>query len=71
MSQRQIPNEVESARGKLVYLYLRTEGTASLTDLQGALGLSQLTLLTVLRSLRDTGHVRRTNEGFATVSRPA
>ncbi|MEE6210540.1 TrmB family transcriptional regulator [Salarchaeum sp. III] len=71
MSQRQIPNGVSSARGKLVYLYLRTEGTASLADLQTALDLSQLTLLTVLRSLRETGHVRRTNEGFATASRPA
>ncbi|MGB9986182.1 TrmB family transcriptional regulator [Salarchaeum japonicum] len=71
MSERQIPNDVASARGKLVYLYLETEGTASLADIQAALDLSQLTLLTVLRSLRETGHVQRTDGGFATASRPA
>lgn len=71
MTARQIPKNVGSPTGKLVYLYLRTNGTATLDDLQAALDVSQLTLLTVLRSLRDTGLVAREDGEYATTPAPA
>lgn len=54
-----IPDVVESANAKLVYLYLATHGGGTLTELQEALGLTKLTLYSVLGTLRDGGVVAR------------
>ncbi|MFB6170278.1 MAG: helix-turn-helix domain-containing protein [Haloarculaceae archaeon] len=59
-----LPEDLESPRAKLVYLYLATNGTATLTDLQRGLGLKQLTLYSILGTLADRGLVDRTDAGY-------
>ncbi|GGL54607.1 TrmB family transcriptional regulator [Halocalculus aciditolerans] len=47
-----IPASVDSPNAKLVYLYLATNGGASLTDAKRSLDIPQITLLSVLKTLR-------------------
>jgi DNA-binding IclR family transcriptional regulator len=54
-----IPDAVESANAKLVYLYLATHDDATLSELQEGLGLTKLTLYSVLGTLREGGVVAR------------
>lgn len=60
-----IPDELASPTAKLVYLSLRVTGEATVTDLQRQLGLSKLTLLPILESLRKRDYVKRTENGYA------
>ena len=60
-----LPSGVESPRAKLVYLYLLVAGEATATELREALGIPKLAALSVLDSLRASGYVRRTEEGYA------
>ncbi|NHN49489.1 MarR family transcriptional regulator [Halostella sp. JP-L12] len=60
-----LPNDVESPRAKLVYLYLQVAGEATATELRETLGVSKLAALGVLDSLESSGHVRRTENGYA------
>ncbi|MFB6124341.1 MAG: helix-turn-helix domain-containing protein [Halanaeroarchaeum sp.] len=68
MAIRQLPNslpsDLESPRGKLVYLYLAHAETATLAELQDGLDLGALTLYSVLKTLRDRGLVERDGERF-------
>lgn len=68
MAIRQLPNslprDLESPRGKLVYLYLAQAEAATLAELQDALDLGALTLYSVLKTLRDRGLVERDGERF-------
>lgn len=48
---------IDSNRRKLVYLYLATQGGATLDDLKADLELPLLTLLRVLPDLQDNGLV--------------
>ena len=70
MAIRQTPNhlppEVESPRGKLVYLYLSQSGAATLAELKDGLDLGALTLYSVLRTLRKRGLVRQEGDRFVT-----
>lgn len=59
------PDELASPTTKLVYLVLQIEGEATVTDLQRRLGLSKLTLLPVLESLRQRDYIERTEGGYA------
>lgn len=63
---RSLPDELNSPRSKLVYLYLRSN-SASLDDLQADLGIGKLTLYSVLRSLRESGFVEERDGQFAVV----
>ncbi|MFB6082067.1 MAG: helix-turn-helix domain-containing protein [Halanaeroarchaeum sp.] len=69
MAIRQTPNslpaEVESPRGKLVYLYLTQVGEATLAELQDGLDLGALTLYSVLKTLRERGLVERRDDRFS------
>lgn len=58
MSTRQLPTNVESPRGKLVYLYLSTEESATLDELHQELDVPRITLYSVLKTLRGRGLVR-------------
>lgn len=48
-----VPSELGSPRAKLVYLYLSTNGSATITELQEELGMTKLSLYSVLKSLRS------------------
>lgn len=54
-----LPDEVESPRAKLVYLYLQTTEGATVEDLEACLDLPRITLLSVLKTLRKRDVVER------------
>lgn len=54
-----IPDDIDSPRAKLVYLYLSVGDEQTLSDLRQDLGLPKITLLSVLGSLASEGYVDR------------
>lgn len=58
-----VPTELQSPQAKLVYLYLSTHGSATITELQESLGMKKLSLYGILKTLREEGIVgQRTDE---------
>ncbi|MDL5362233.1 TrmB family transcriptional regulator [Halalkalicoccus sp. NIPERK01] len=55
----EIPDALDSAGVKLVYLSLRIEGEATIDELQAALGLKRITLYPLLKTLTTTDLVER------------
>ncbi|GGM63844.1 TrmB family transcriptional regulator [Halarchaeum rubridurum] len=65
-----VPETVESARGKLVYLFLQFHEGATLDELRDGLDLQRITLFSVLKTLEERGVVDRDGETYVT-ARPA
>jgi predicted transcriptional regulator len=61
-----LPNELDSAASKLVYLYLRTEGETTVDELQSALDMKKISLYPLLRSLSKKDLVDCEGESYAT-----
>ncbi|GAB3685598.1 hypothetical protein GCM10028857_16360 [Salinarchaeum chitinilyticum] len=59
----EIPADLETAQSKLCYLALDVTGAATVDELDEALDLGKLTLLDVLGTLDDAGHIQRTADG--------
>ncbi|WP_247000012.1 MarR family transcriptional regulator [Halosolutus gelatinilyticus] len=59
-----VPDDLDSARAKLVYLYVALHGATTVDELRSALGLSRGTVLSITGTLRGEGHLERTNRGF-------
>ncbi|WP_435317973.1 helix-turn-helix domain-containing protein [Haloarchaeobius sp. TZWSO28] len=59
---------VGSPTGKLVCLYLNMAGESTTAQLQDALGLSKLTLFSVLSTLEERGLVDRDDTGQVTLA---
>ena len=53
-----VPEDLDSAEAKLVYLSLKTAGGASVDELRENVGLNKLTLHSILRTLQERGTVR-------------
>lgn len=64
MTTRQLPTGVESPRGKLVYLYLDSEESATLAELHEELDVPRITLYSVLKTLRGRGLVREDGDRY-------
>ncbi|MWV39332.1 MULTISPECIES: MarR family transcriptional regulator [Natrialba] len=50
-----VPDQLESAQAKLVYVYLETTGGATVDELGRALSLKKIDVLSVLHSLTSRG----------------
>jgi DNA-binding MarR family transcriptional regulator len=59
-----LPDDIESPPAKLVYLYLASHGEATVNDLRDGLGLSTLSVLTLLDTLESKGLVRQEDAGY-------
>lgn len=59
-----LPEELNSPRATLVYLYLAITGGTTLDDMKRTLRVPKVTLLSVLDSLSDTGLVERDGDVF-------
>lgn len=57
-----IPTGVESAPAKLIYMYLRTCGSATVEDISEDLQMPVLTLCRILPTLAEKGLVSRDDE---------
>lgn len=54
-----VPSSLDSNTSKLVYLYLRIGGEATIDEIQRALRVKKIALYPSLRTLASTGLVRR------------
>jgi transcription initiation factor IIE alpha subunit len=61
----QLPNGVSSPRAKLVYLYLATHGAVCEDDLCDGLSMKRISLYSILKTLREAGHVEKTDGRYA------
>ena len=59
-----IPEDIESPRAKLIYLYLTTTESATIEELQQALGMKKITLYSLLGTLEKRDLVRRIGEQY-------
>lgn len=53
----QLPRNIRSSEGKLVYLYLDMRGRATLDELEDALVMKKITLYSILETLQERGLV--------------
>jgi predicted transcriptional regulator len=60
----QLPAALDSSNSKLVYLYLTTAETATITELQSTLQMKQLALFPVLKTLEGEDLIERDGETF-------
>jgi len=54
-----IPTDLDSARAKLVYLYLAADGDATLDDLCTELAVTKGAMLSIITTLRNRGYLER------------
>ncbi len=60
----QLPTEIGSAQGKLVYLTLEMTGGSTVTDLNRTLNMRKISILSVLSSLSSQGLIERTDAEY-------
>lgn len=66
-----LPETLDTADAKLVYLFLRIENKATIDELHAALGMKKITLYPLLRTLTATDHVDRTEDQYVCQQRSA
>ncbi|ELY89761.1 helix-turn-helix domain-containing protein [Natrinema altunense] len=59
-----IPDDIESAQAKLVYLYISVWPAATPGDICTALALNKGTVLSIAGTLRDRGYLERRDGGY-------
>ncbi|MFD1564752.1 MarR family transcriptional regulator [Haloarchaeobius amylolyticus] len=59
-----IPTDLDSARAKLVYLYLAAVGSATADDLCTELAITKGTVLSIIGTLRDRGYIERRDSQY-------
>ncbi|MUW15170.1 TrmB family transcriptional regulator [Halorubrum sp. CBA1125] len=60
-----LPPELQSPRAKLVYLYLTTNGDATVSEMGESLGMKKLSLYSILKTLRKEGMVACEGDTYA------
>ncbi|XVH31789.1 helix-turn-helix domain-containing protein [Haloferacaceae archaeon DSL9] len=63
-SEITVPSTIQSPHAKLVYLYLLTQGDATITQLQEGLGMKKIVLYSILKTLQERGLVTCTTERY-------
>jgi len=59
-----VPNDLESARAKLVYLTLQASDGATAQELGDLLSMKQINILSVLNSLSGSGYIERSGSEY-------
>lgn len=60
-----VPETLDTAQSKLVYITIRSAGRATVEDLSAALNMQKITLLDVLSTLTDRNLIERKNGRYA------
>lgn len=60
-----LPPELQSPRAKLVYLYLTTNGHATVAEMGDSLGMKKMSLYSILKTLRKQDMVARDGDAYA------
>ena len=66
----ELPDTVDTAGSKLLYLYLSIENEATIDELQAALGMKKITLYSLLRTLRSADLVERVEANYVCDDQP-
>lgn len=59
-----LPTELSSPQGKLVYLYLEATGGATVNDLNEALAMKKIAILSVLNSLSGNDLIEKDGDTY-------
>jgi predicted transcriptional regulator len=59
-----LPPELQSPRAKLVYLYLTTNGHATVSEMGDSLGMKKMSLYSILKTLRKQDMVTRDGDAY-------
>jgi len=62
-----IPTSLQSPRAKLVYLFLSTNGTATITELQDGLNMKKISLYSILKTLRKREIIAKDGDRYTLV----
>ncbi len=60
-----LPPELQSPRAKLVYLYLTTNGHATVSEMGDSLCMKKMSLYSILKALRKQDMVARDGDAYA------
>ena len=60
-----IPPSLQSPRAKLVYLFLSTNGTATINELQDGLNMKKISLYSILKTLRKQEIISKDGDRYA------
>ena len=60
-----VPESIESAQAKLVYLYLETMGTATADEIGETLTMKKIDVLSVLNTLSSEEYVEKNGDEYA------
>ena len=60
-----VPEPIESAQAKLVFLYLEATGTATADEIGETLTMKKIDVLSVLNSLSSVGYVEKNGDEYA------
>jgi len=59
-----VPDDLDSAQAKLVYVSLETVGSATVDDLGALLSMKKLSILSILNTLSSAGYVDQRGEEY-------
>lgn len=59
-----VPDDLDSAQAKLVYLYLATTGGSTVEDISRTLTMTKLSVLSLLNTLSSNDHVEKRKERY-------
>lgn len=59
-----VPGDLNSPRAKLVYLYISTQGSATIGELQESLAMKKITLYSILKTLRERGLIGQETDRY-------
>jgi len=60
-----IPTSLQSPRAKLVYLFLSTNGSATINELQDSLNMKKISLYSILKTLRKENVISKDGDHYA------
>lgn len=59
-----VPDDLDSAQAKLVYVYLEATDGATVDDLGATLAMKKLSILSILNTLSSAGYVERHGDEY-------
>ncbi|WP_265107937.1 helix-turn-helix domain-containing protein [Halosolutus halophilus] len=62
-----VPDDLDSAQAKLVYLYLAATGGSTVEDLSRTLAMKKISVLSLLNALSSGGYVEQRDESYVVI----
>ena len=59
-----VPSSLQSPRARLVYLFLSTNGSSTITELQESLNMKKISLYSILKTLQKKDVISKSGEQY-------